>query len=693
VEEAPTVRTRYLAVPAVLLAIAALLGITAPARADEPDVRTGSFVFIGVAGLRWSDIDRERTPTLHAFASGAATAAMAVRTIEAGACPMDGWLTLNSGSRSGGPRGSGACAGISAPTRSDGGVRFDDWAFSIKPNEDYSYSPTWGTLSAAPDACAVGPGAALALAHADGTVTTPYAATLDELDSTSCRLLLIDGGALPEGPDRPLALRNLDNVIGNLDLTGIAGSTVLIAGIADSDPDHPHLTAVMLRSDVPGAARRLHSPSTRQTGLVQLTDLTPTLLRGAAPDDLPGAELEPRAGDSGFPDEFDVAAQTVKSGFVFFFIALIAGQVLAFAAIAFGHLRGGVGRAGAGLSAQLVGLWFGAAPLATYLVNLAPWPDWSAPAGWMWTSVGLGAVLIGSAAAALRVRFGAYGPPAAIAAATVLILAADVAATSELQLKSPLGLSPLVAGRFYGFGNIAFAVFAMSALLVATTAWVGLVDRGRRTAMLALVGIGAAAIVVDGAPGLGTDFGGVLALGPGLAVLALLLAGIRLSVPRLVAIGSGTVATVAALAIVDWTRPAADRTHLGEFVQDVIDGNALDVIGRKADANLGLFVSAPIIVVIALPLLVAAVLAVARPQTLRLGGLVRAQEADPAFRALLIAALTTALLGFAANDSGIIVPAVALFTGAPLFIAVWAHRWAETSPVTFVRQREGSAPP
>lgn len=679
-------RTLRLVVPAALLAIAALLGFATSARADEPAVRSGSFVFVGVGGLRWSDIDRAGTPNLFEFADRSATAAMAVRTTEAGACPMDGWLTLNSGSRAGGPRGSGSCAPLPEPTQGNAGARFAEWDRLIEPNRDFSYSPAWGTLAAAPDACAVGPGAALALAKADGTLRAPHAATFDDLGSTTCRLVLIDGGRLSENADRRLELRTLDNLIGGLGLSEISG-TVLIAGISDSDPDHPHLTAVMLRAENMGAARRLYSPSTRQNGLVQLTDLTPTLLRGG-PVDLPGAELRTAHGGAGFPDEFDVAAQTVRSGFVFFFIALIGGQAIAFGAIAFGHLRGGMGRAGAGLTTQLIALWFGAIPPATYLVGLLPWPDWSHPAVWMWTSVALGSVLLGSLAAGLRVRFGAYGPPAALAGATLLVLTADVAASSALQLSSPLGLSPLVAGRFYGFGNIAFAVFAMCALLVATAVWVGLERRGRRAALCALIGIGAAAVVVDGAPGLGTDFGGVLALGPGLAVLAFLLAGMRLSATRLMAIGVGTVAAVAALAVIDWLRPAADRTHLGEFVQDVIDGNAPEVIGRKADANLGLFVSAPIIVIVALPLLVAAVLAVARPQTLRLGGLARAQQADPAFRALLIAALTTALLGFAANDSGVIVPAVALFTGAPLFIAVWAHQWAETSPVTLVRQRD-----
>ena len=158
-------RTLRLAVPAALLAIAALLSLASPARADEPTVESGSFVFVGVGGLRWSDIDRERTPVLFEFADRAATAAMAVRTTEAGACPMDGWLTLNSGSRSGGQRPDGRCAPLPSPTQTADGTRFTDWDAIIEPNRDFSYAPAWGTLAAAPDACAVGPGAALALSR------------------------------------------------------------------------------------------------------------------------------------------------------------------------------------------------------------------------------------------------------------------------------------------------------------------------------------------------------------------------------------------------------------------------------------------------------------------------------------------------------------------------------------------------
>jgi hypothetical protein len=37
--------------------------------------------------------------------------------------------------------------------------------------------------------------------------------------------------------------------------------------------------------------------------------------------------------------------------------------------------------------------------------------------------------------------------------------------------------------------------------------------------------------------------------------------------------------------------------------------------------------------------------------------------------------LSTALVGYAVNDSGVIVPAVALIAAGPLLVAVWAGIW------------------
>ena len=47
------------------------------------------------------------------------------------------------------------------------------------------------------------------------------------------------------------------------------------------------------------------------------------------------------------------------------------------------------------------------------------------------------------------------------------------------------------------------------------------------------------------------------------------------------------------IAFLDWLRPAESRTHLGKFVQQVLDGDGLGVVGDKLGANLKLVFGTP----------------------------------------------------------------------------------------------------
>src|SRR5207302_9090483 len=124
--------------------------------------------------------------------------------------------------------------------------------------------------------------------------------------------------------------------------------------------------------------------------------------------------------------------------------------------------------------------------------------------------------------------------------------------------------------------------------------------------------------VVDAFPGLGSDFGGPPALVPAFAYLALRVAGIRITWRRALAVVVGTVALLALVAVGDWLRPPASRTHLGRFVQTVLDGGGWDVVSRKAAQNLDIVTSAPVQLV--LPFLAVAVgVALARPARWHLG--------------------------------------------------------------------------
>ena len=182
-----------------------------------------------------------------------------------------------------------------------------------------------------------------------------------------------------------------------------------------------------------------------------------------------------------------------------------------------------------------------------------------------------------------------------VAAAIPLAWLVDAAAGAPLAFNNPLGMNAVVAGRFYGVSNTAFALVAGALIVVIAGTWAAL-GGGRRTALLVTALLGGAALIVDGAPQLGADVGGALTLVPTLAFLGAGLAGLRLSWRRWLGIGTATVLVVGGFAVVDLLRPGGP-THLGRFARQVADGSAAGVLGRKAYALVGPFVTKPIMAV------------------------------------------------------------------------------------------------
>ena len=182
-----------------------------------------------------------------------------------------------------------------------------------------------------------------------------------------------------------------------------------------------------------------------------------------------------------------------------------------------------------------------------------------------------------------------------VAAAIPLAWLVDAAAGTPLAFNNPLGMNAVVAGRFYGVSNTAFALVAGALVVVIAGVW-EVLGGGRRSALLVTALLGGAALLVDGAPQLGADVGGALTLVPTLAFLAAGLAGLRLSWRRWLAIGAATVLVVGGFAVVDLLRPG-EPTHLGRFAHQVADGSAAGVLGRKAYALVGPFVTKPIMAV------------------------------------------------------------------------------------------------
>ncbi len=484
--------------------------------------------------------------------------------------------------------------------------------------------------------------------------------------------MVVDAGSVHSDARLSADLTRVDEAVAR---AAEAGGTLLVAGLADvtsagedGAPD-PRLHVALAAG--PGFARGgLVSSSTRRAPYVQVVDLAPTLLQLVGldqPDTMTGQPWR-RTGTRLSRAELvdaDVHAGQMRIYTPRFFVLLVVAQIVLYGAalLVFRHLsRRDPVREVVRRSASRTALAFAAAPVATYLANLVPW----------WRADPVLPALLGAVAGfdlliVLIALLGPWrrrllGPVGAVCAVTALVLAADLVTGARLQMNSIAGYSPLVAGRFAGVGNVAFAVFAAAAILATACLVRG---RSRRATLACCALLGAACVVVDGNPSWGSDFGGVLALIPGFAVLAMLAAGIRVSVLRLLGVAVAAVAAVSAFAAYDYSRPPESRSHLGRFVAQVLDGGALTVIERKASANLGLLTHS--VLTLLVPLLVLFVAQVVlRPR----GPVAEAFERAPEWRAGLIATLVMSLVGFAVNDSGVAVPALALTIAVPAAIAV-----------------------
>ena len=270
-------------------------------------------VIVGISGLRWADISPATTPALWAVARAGSPGSLVDFAVGPRTCPADAWLTLNGGDRAQAPHGSGGlCPAVPVVTSGSGVVgvpgrvgvpgpaRVAAMPSLVTYNRTLKYSPRWGLLASAAGrggcATAVGPGAALALAGPGGAVGSylPGISGLSRAVLARCPLTVVDLGSLPGGPGgaRAGAVRAADAALAAVTARLPAGTTLMVAGLG-SAAVRPHLQVVVISG--PGyRAGLLAASSTRQAGLVVLTDLTPTVLGWRAaprPGGLPGARV------------------------------------------------------------------------------------------------------------------------------------------------------------------------------------------------------------------------------------------------------------------------------------------------------------------------------------------------------------------------------------------------------------------
>jgi hypothetical protein len=475
------------------------------------------------------------------------------------------------------------------------------------------------------------------------------------------------------------ALRRTDALVGEL-LDRVDEERDAVVVVAPSVADEPRLTVLGVRAAEykPGL---LVSGATRQDGFVTLADVTPTIasLAGAEIDEssIEGrvVEVADRTGSGRDRrlrlEEADEAARFRDRILLPVAATFITGVCLLAIATAvmlwWGRIRidGLVEYASLALLAALP---------VTYIASLFPFHDWGV--GAYAAFVTAGALVLGGVYMALR---GSWLRPLVAAYAVLLgvITLSVVLLKSRLQLGAVFGDSAIIAGRFSGINNVTFAQVMIAAIVLAAIAVRAIPGKRGRVVMVALL---AGVLIVDGAPMWGADVGGALAGVPALALVAAGLVRWRVR-PRTVLLWcAGAVLVVVVFGLLDLTRDAADRTHLGRFFERVGDdgfGGFSTVVERKLATNFRSLTGSIWRWILGPVILVAIALVWKAPSRLRALG-----DAFPEARAVLPGLLAIGVLGYAVNDSGIAVPGMMIAALVPAVVYLLFRTSEPPKPTT-----------
>ncbi|MPZ28521.1 MAG: hypothetical protein GEV12_19500 [Micromonosporaceae bacterium] len=685
------------------LVLAAVTAVTVAGLVARPDT-TGTapvaeqVILAGAVGLRWDDLDPQRTPQLWRLAGSGAIGSLSARSAHQPTCPLDGWLTLGAGNWAAAPRDepesgsggddprSGQCPPMDVTIgQTEGtGARLPDHDDVVDHNQDQlPWGAVPGALAGSVDCTvAVGVGGVVAAARSSGRVDRYRAALPNRVEDAArlldgrCELAVVDLGTIAgEGAERAAGVRRVDAALGRVLAARPPDSLVLAFGVADADAETHLQVAVADAAGLPSGW--LTSPTTGRTGYLQLVDLAPTALaaidRPAPQVELAGqpayslprrsAALADAVAELAASDHEAVLARPVAGWFL---AGLTVAQLVLFAAVV--PLLRRPGPLAAGPSGRATRRWRSAGQMLLVVVALAipaalvadgvPW--WrSEAAGGVFAVTSLAVLAAASVLVArtpiFRRTLALVGAGAGVAAAAVAV---DLLTGSWLQLNGVVGYSAHDGGRYAGLSEIGLGVLIAGTLLVAGC----LADPlPRRQRPLVVAAVGALGVVLAGSPYLGADIGGAVALLAGVCVAAALSSGGWLTYPRVgLAVLAGVVAVGTAAAF-DLRRPVEQRTGLGTLLTQLSDGTAGSGLEQVSIANADAFTANPL-TVLAIGAGVFIWFALLRPW----GGLRRLFAIHPALRGGMVGGVVAALLGGVLVGTALVPAGAAAAVGVPL---------------------------
>ena len=721
---------------------AALVVMAAPCAgaAEQPE----RVVLYSIPGITWEDVLAAPTPVLDGLIDDGAVSANVVRSAVWRTNVVRGYATLGAGQRAVGQSDETGRVALAADAAYENGTAAEAVArrnpgariggivhpeltrlASSSGDEDYGAEPgalgealaragigraviTAADIATEPDEDEMRRAAVLGIADRSGTVdtgaldglvrrepTAPFGIATDRAAFVSAvsralrdaQVVLVDPGETqradeyasltqPEQADRMRlsALTRADELLGEI-VEQLGPRDMLFVVVPSSPKDGSRDTLTPLVAHGPGVEPGwLGAPTTRRDGLTQLTDVAPTILDALGipqPVAMTGAPMTSVA--SGSIDRPAHLADLDRLTDVHATFAPIAAGVLI------------------GLISVMAILTF-----VTFLSPARPGRTWLltstyavlavAPAATIVRALSLDAstaaatvsfvVTVAVLAAAARLV-----PGHRLAGGVVLLLlsvainAGDLLARAPFQPNSAFGGSPVVGGRFYGIGNPGHAILISAAILGLTAlAELRRQDRLPHWSGAALVAV----VLIVGLPGFGANFGGFVSGSAAVAVAYGLARRARIRWSWLAGVAIGVVVLAVGLALLDMSRDPTERTHLGRFAALVASGGfggALTTIQRKASAAVGTLGFTRWTYVIPLSAAVLALLLYKPSGVLR-----DVIPKHPVLRAGLVGALAHGIVGFATNDSGVVIPALVLVHAVPLLVLMALEAQRETVP-------------
>ncbi len=668
--------TVVLAVALVVFLVSAVRGFTAGSGPSSTSFGPAdTAVIVSIPGLRWQDLVATDTPAIDSYLGRAGV--LSVRAIGPETDLLEGYLTLGAGNRV-------EAAGVSA-NLVDGRCVPGVLAAAAQSAVDDLNGAEPGALGTTLREAGVrtsvrGSADAIAgLMGVDGCVDaySSFAASRSVPIESGVTLVELAGLENTDlAAERSELLERFDAELARLDVPP-AAMAMLVAPTAIFD--RAEVTVFGVRNDAgetrPGS---VVSPTTRRADYVTLADVAPAVLAAfgiEAPDSMNGAEVRGTVDGSGDVDRdaqqrrlADLAERVEFRDRAVGPVSVVMVVLMVLCGVAALGRRHRLARTLAPIVA--------AYPTVAFATGLVAYHQ--LPLNFVVVMVPCAAVVIAAMAVSGFGRFGAWAPVGALIALHWLVQVVDVMSGGHLQINTPLGYTPTIAGRFQGYGNLSFGLVGASAVVVAVmgmhtsrgidAARPTTVTHGARSGMSRVwwvaAWVGAMTAVAVAAPAYGSDVGGTLAIVPTFAVIVAMMAGYRIGWRRLLLLGVGSVVLVAALGALDLSRPNESRTHLGRFLDDLIHGDGGLVIRRKMRGNLSILTSSFWSYVLIAAVLVGAAVAWRYRPTLRSALLAR-----PGLRVFVAGFAMVAFLGFALNDSGIAVPAIMLAIAVPWVVA------------------------